>query len=56
VVAGASACWNAVGEHLVHDVGGMQYVLARVLVSIAVSLLWNFPMQRRFVFRDGGAG
>ena len=56
VVAGASAGWNALGEHLVHDVAGMQYVLARVLVAIGVSLLWNFPMQRRFVFRDGGAG
>src|ERR1019366_4190342 len=53
VVAGASAGWNALGEHLVHDVAGMQYVLARVLVAIGVSLLWNFPMQRRFVFRDG---
>ena len=55
-VAGASAGWNALGEHLVHDVAGIQYILARVFVSIAVSLLWNFPMQRRFVFRDGGAG
>ena len=24
-------------------------------VSIGVSLLWNFPMQRRFVFREGRA-
>ncbi len=55
-VAGASAGWNALGEHLVHDVAGIQYIVARVFVSIAVSLLWNFPMQRRFVFRDGGAG
>lgn len=55
VVAGASAGWNALGEHLVHDVAGMQYVLARVLVAIVVSLLWNFPMQRRFVFREGRA-
>jgi putative flippase GtrA len=53
VVAAASAGWNALGEHLVHDVAGMQYVVARVLVSIVVSLLWNFPMQRRFVFREG---
>jgi len=56
VVAAASAGWNALGEHVVHDVAGVQYVLARVLVAIGVSLLWNFPMQRRFVFRDGGAG
>jgi putative flippase GtrA len=54
-VSGASAGWNALGEHLVHDVAGVPYLAARVLVSIVVGLLWNFPMQRRFVFRDGVA-
>ena len=54
LVSAASAGLNAAGEHLLHGVAGMQYVLARVLGSVAVSLLWNFPMQRRFVFRDGG--
>jgi putative flippase GtrA len=53
LVAGASAGWNALGEHVTHNLAHMQYVLARAIVSIAVSLLWNFPMQRRFVFREG---
>jgi putative flippase GtrA len=56
VVAAASAALNALGEHVVHDVAGVQYVEARVLVSFVASLLWNFPMQRRFVFHEGGAG
>ena len=51
-VAAASAMWNTLGEHLVHDVMHVQYIVARALVSIAVSLIWNFPMQRRFVFRE----
>jgi putative flippase GtrA len=55
MVSAASAGLNALGEHLVCDVARLQYVLARVLVSVAVSLLWNFPMQRRFVFREGKA-
>jgi putative flippase GtrA len=55
LVSGASAGWNSVGEHLVHDVARVQYVLARALVAIAVSLLWNFPAQRWFVFREGRA-
>jgi putative flippase GtrA len=55
LVAAASAALNALGEHLLHDLAGLEYVRARLLVSIAVSLLWNFPMQRRFVFREGGA-
>ncbi len=53
LVSGASAGWNALGEHIVHDREHVQYVAARALVSLAVSLLWNFPMQRWFVFREG---
>jgi putative flippase GtrA len=34
-----------------HERLGLQYQLARALVSIAVSVLWNFPMQRHYVFR-----
>lgn len=41
---------NTAGEHLLFAVLGVQYLLARALVAIAVSLLWNFPMQRYFVF------
>jgi putative flippase GtrA len=55
VVSAASAGWNALGEHLLHDVARVQYVLARALVAVAVSLLWNFPVQRRFVFREAQA-
>lgn len=50
-VSGASAGWNALGEHLLFNVLGLHYVLARVIVSVAVSLGWNFPMQRCWVYR-----
>jgi putative flippase GtrA len=55
VVSAAGAGWNALGEHLVHDRAHIQYILARALVSIVVSLLWNYPMQREFVFKEGRA-
>jgi putative flippase GtrA len=51
LVSAASATWNSFGEHLVHDLGHVRYLLARVLVAFAVGVLWNFPMQRHFVFR-----
>jgi putative flippase GtrA len=54
-VSAASAGWNALGEHWVHDDAHVQYVLGRALVAVAVSILWNFPMQHRFVFREGRA-
>ncbi len=52
LVSAASAGWNSLGEHVMHDRAHLQYVLARALVALAVSLLWNFPLQRRFVFRE----
>jgi putative flippase GtrA len=52
LVSGASAGLNALGEYGVHDGLGVQYFAARALVAVAVSLLWNFPMQRHFVFRE----
>jgi putative flippase GtrA len=55
LVSAAGAAWNALGEHLVADRAHVQYVVARAIVAIAVSLLWNFPMQREFVFHEGRA-
>lgn len=54
-VSAAGAAWNAVGEHVLADRVHVQYVLARAIVSIAVSLCWSFPMHREFVFQEGKA-
>ena len=51
MVSGMSAIWNSVGEYVAHDLFRLEYILARVAISVIVSLLWNFPMQRYFVFR-----
>jgi putative flippase GtrA len=52
LVSGASAGLNALGEYAAHDVLGLQYLAARAIVAVAVSLFWNFPMHRHFVFRQ----
>ena len=50
ITSGTSLGLNALGEYAVHDALGVQYVAARALVAVLVSLAWNFPMQRWFVF------
>ncbi len=50
LVSGGSLVLNATGMHLLATIAGIQYVLARVIVSVLVSVAWNFPMQRGFVF------
>ena len=52
LVSAAGAGWNTLGEQLLHGVGHVQYLAARAVVSFVVSLLWSFPMQRGFVFRE----
>jgi putative flippase GtrA len=51
LVSATSAALNALGEYLVHVRGGVQYFWARTIVAVCVSFLWNFPLQRHFVFR-----
>jgi putative flippase GtrA len=55
MVSGASAGWNALGEWGLHDGLGVHYLAARAVVAVLVSFVWNFPMQRYFVFRKGRA-
>ena len=50
MVSAASAGLNAVGEQIVYGFLGLQYIVARAVVAIVVSLVWNYPMQRSFVF------
>lgn len=42
---------NALGEHLLAVMLGVQYVAARLVVGTLVGFFWNFPMHRYFVFR-----
>ena len=50
VVSGASLVWNAGGEYVLHDRLGLQFQLARAIIAALVSVAWNFPMHRLFVF------
>lgn len=50
LVSVASALWNAAGESLLTRAFGVPYVLGRVLVAVVVSLAWNYPLHRYFVF------
>jgi putative flippase GtrA len=49
-VSGASLLWNAGGEYVLHDRLGIQFQIARAIIATVVSVAWNFPMHRYFVF------
>ncbi len=50
LVSGASLLLNAGGEYLLHDRLGIQFQVARVIIAALVSVAWNFPLHRHFVF------
>ena len=50
VVSGTSLALNSIGEYAAAERIGVPYIAARLCVSLVVSLLWNFPMQRHVVF------
>lgn len=56
LVALASLALNTLGEHLLAERLHVQYVVARLGVALAVSVLWNFPLQRAFVFAEPPEG
>jgi putative flippase GtrA len=51
-VSAGSLALNTAGEALVNGVLGVPYLLARALVAVLVSVAYNFPLHRAFVFRD----
>jgi phosphatidylglycerophosphate synthase/putative flippase GtrA len=50
LISGSSLGLNALGEWVLYHRVGIQYIAARMMVGFTVSVLWNFPMQRSFVF------
>jgi putative flippase GtrA len=50
LVSAASLGLNALGEHVFISYIASRYVLGRVLVATTVNNVWNYPMQRNFVF------
>lgn len=50
LVSMASLGLNTLGEYFFHVGLRIEYLLARVITSVIVSNVWNFPMQRYFVF------
>lgn len=51
IVAICSLGWNTLGEYIFVNRLGVHYVLGRVITAVIVSNVWNYPMQRFFVFR-----
>jgi putative flippase GtrA len=52
LVSGCSLGLNTLGEFLFLKIPHLHYLVARVISSIIVSNVWNYPMLRFFVFSE----
>jgi putative flippase GtrA len=50
---GSSAIHTA-GVWVLTRFGGIRYLVAKVVIACVAYLVWNYPMNRSFVFRTGG--
>jgi putative flippase GtrA len=52
VVSAASLALNVGGVFLFTEVAGLRYGYSKAITSLAVALLWNYPLHRYFVFKE----
>jgi membrane protein YqaA with SNARE-associated domain len=43
---------NALGVFLLIRVGGVHYIIAKVATSITVAVAYNYPIQKKYVFKN----
>jgi putative flippase GtrA len=55
LVSASSLGWNTLGQDLLIKATGLPYPLTRAMISVAVGVCWNYPLQRWFVFHKRSA-
>ena len=43
---------NALGVYLLIRIGGVHYLIAKVATSITVAVAYNYPIQKKYVFKN----
>ena len=52
MVWAGSILLNTGGTYLLTEISGQYFIYAKLLVSVMVGLLWNYQLQRFFVYKD----
>ncbi len=42
---------NTMGTYMLTELSGVYFIFAKITIAVAVGLLWNYQLQRRFVFK-----
>jgi len=52
VVWTGSILLNTLGTYLLTELSQQYFLFAKAVVAVSVGLLWNYQLQRLFVYRD----
>lgn len=51
-VWGISILLNTGGTYVLTEISGVYFLFSKVVVAVVVAIMWNYQMQRLFVFRN----
>ncbi len=51
LVSAGSLVLNVAGVFCFTEMGGLRYFISKVITSILVAVLWNYPLHSRYVFK-----
>ena len=43
---------NSLGVYLLIDCAGFNYIIAKVITSLTVAVAYNYPLQKKYVFKN----
>ena len=52
IVWSGSILLNTAGTFALTELSGQYFIFAKIVVAVCVALLWNYQLQRLFVYRD----
>jgi putative flippase GtrA len=52
IVWGGNLILNSLGVYLLINYGGIDYRIAKLLTSLTVAIAYNYPLQKKYVFKN----
>ena len=52
VIWGGNLILNALGVYLLIKYGGIDYKIAKLIISLTVAIAYNYPLQKKYVFKN----
>lgn len=52
IIWAGNLCLNALGVYVLLHYAGLNYILAKLIISVTVAAGYNYPLQKKYVFKN----